>query len=152
MATAGTCSRGSCGARTFTPWFATHLEAFAELGGVPREVLYDRMKTAVLGEDDDGLVRYHPTLLDVARHFGFGFRERTVSPPGVRVVQWRARSPDHRQSEVRHHRACYHDPEVQRPYAGCAEGYGFKIEPCPVRDPKKTGTCSYNTSHLTPRT
>ena len=31
-----------------------HLEAFAELGGVPREVLYDRMKTVVLGEDDDG--------------------------------------------------------------------------------------------------
>ena len=34
-------------------------------------------------------------------------------------------------------RACYHDPEVQRAYAECAEGYGFKIEPCPVRDPKK---------------
>ena len=36
-------------------------------------------------------------------------------------------------------RACYHDPEVQRAYAECAEGYGFKIEPCPVRDPKKKG-------------
>ena len=48
-----------------------HLEAFAEFGGTPREVLYDRMKTAVLGEDDDGRVRYHPTLLDVAGHFGF---------------------------------------------------------------------------------
>jgi len=41
-------------------------------------VLYDRMKTAVLGEDDDGLVRYHPTLLDVARHFGF--RPRACAP------------------------------------------------------------------------
>ena len=49
----------------------SHLEAFAEFGGTPREVLYDRMKTAVLGEDDDGRVRYHPTLLDVAGHFGF---------------------------------------------------------------------------------
>lgn len=48
-----------------------HLEAFGELRGVPREVLYDRMKTAVLGEDDEGKVRYHPTLLDVAGHFGF---------------------------------------------------------------------------------
>ena len=36
-------------------------------------------------------------------------------------------------------RACYHDPQVQRAYAECAEGYGFKIEPCPVRDPKKKG-------------
>ena len=31
------------------------------VGGVPREVRYDRMKTAVLGEDGQG--RYHPTLL-----------------------------------------------------------------------------------------
>lgn len=36
-------------------------------------------------------------------------------------------------------RACYHDPEVQRAYAECAEGYGFKIDPCPPRDPKKKG-------------
>ncbi len=36
-------------------------------------------------------------------------------------------------------RACYHDPEVQRAYAECAEGYGFLISPCPPRDPKKKG-------------
>ncbi|MCB1739994.1 MAG: IS21 family transposase [Gammaproteobacteria bacterium] len=48
-----------------------HLDAFTELGGVPHEVLYDRMKTAVLGESDEGEVRYHPGLLDVAAHFGF---------------------------------------------------------------------------------
>ena len=36
-------------------------------------------------------------------------------------------------------RACYRDPDVQRAYAECAEGYGFKIEPCPPRDPKKKG-------------
>lgn len=36
-------------------------------------------------------------------------------------------------------KACYHDPEVQRSYADCAEGYGFLISPCPVRDPKKKG-------------
>ncbi len=36
-------------------------------------------------------------------------------------------------------RACYHDPEVQRAYADCAEGYGFLIAPCPPRDPKKKG-------------
>ena len=36
-------------------------------------------------------------------------------------------------------RASYHDPEVQRAYGECAEGYGFTISPCPVRDPKKKG-------------
>lgn len=36
-------------------------------------------------------------------------------------------------------RACYRDPEVQRAYAELAEGYGFKISPCPPREPKKKG-------------
>jgi len=36
-------------------------------------------------------------------------------------------------------RACIHDPEVQRAYAECAEGYGFRIDPCPPRDPQKKG-------------
>jgi transposase len=48
-----------------------HLAAFAALGGVPREILYDRMKTAVLGAGDDGHIVYNRQLLDLARHFGF---------------------------------------------------------------------------------
>jgi transposase len=48
-----------------------HLAAFTDFGGVPRELLYDRMKTAVLGEEPPGQVIYHPTLLEVARHYGF---------------------------------------------------------------------------------
>lgn len=36
-------------------------------------------------------------------------------------------------------RACLHEPVVQRAYAGCAEGYGFRISPCPPRDPQKKG-------------
>jgi transposase len=36
-------------------------------------------------------------------------------------------------------KACYYDPDVQRSYAELAEGYGFLISPCPVRDPKKKG-------------
>jgi hypothetical protein len=36
-------------------------------------------------------------------------------------------------------RACYYDPEIQRSYAACAEGYGFLIAPCPPRDPQKKG-------------
>jgi transposase len=36
-------------------------------------------------------------------------------------------------------RACIYEPEVQRSYAECAEGYQFKIDPCPPRDPQKKG-------------
>lgn len=48
-----------------------HIAAFADLGGVPREILYDRMKTAVVGEDPDGLVIYNRGLVDLARHYSF---------------------------------------------------------------------------------
>jgi len=36
-------------------------------------------------------------------------------------------------------KACIHDPQVQRAYAECAEGYGFKIDACPPEDPAKKG-------------
>ena len=36
-------------------------------------------------------------------------------------------------------KACQNDPEVQRSYADCAEGYGFRIDPCPPHDPQKKG-------------
>jgi hypothetical protein len=36
-------------------------------------------------------------------------------------------------------RACAKDPEVQRAYEELALGYGFRIAPCPPRDPKKKG-------------
>jgi transposase len=36
-------------------------------------------------------------------------------------------------------RACFHDPEVQRAYGELAEGYGFRIAPCPPREPQKKG-------------
>jgi transposase len=36
-------------------------------------------------------------------------------------------------------RACVFDPVVQRAYAECAEGYQFKIDPCPPADPAKKG-------------
>src|SRR3954462_12906133 len=48
-----------------------HTAAFAAIGGVPREILYDRMKTAVTGEDPEGLGIYNRALLDLARHYGF---------------------------------------------------------------------------------
>jgi len=48
-----------------------HIAALEAIGGAPREILYDRMKTAVIGEDADGLVVYNRGLVDLARHYGF---------------------------------------------------------------------------------
>jgi transposase len=36
-------------------------------------------------------------------------------------------------------RACIREPEVQRAYAELAEGYSFRISPCPPADPAKKG-------------
>jgi transposase len=48
-----------------------HMLAFDALGGVPIEILYDRMKTAVISEDDQGHIVYNRSLLALARHCGF---------------------------------------------------------------------------------
>lgn len=48
-----------------------HIAAFEALGGTAREILYDRMKTAVIGPDGDGHIVYNRALLDLARHYGF---------------------------------------------------------------------------------
>jgi len=47
-----------------------HVAAFAACGGATSEVLYDRMKTAVLGEDADGTVVYNPSLVAMLAHYG----------------------------------------------------------------------------------
>jgi transposase len=48
-----------------------HEHAFSYIGGVPRYIVYDRMKTVVLGEDEHGQVRFHPAFLDFAQYYGF---------------------------------------------------------------------------------
>ena len=48
-----------------------HIQAFTVIGGVPLEILYDRMKTAVTGEDGVGHIVYNPSLLALARHYRF---------------------------------------------------------------------------------
>ena len=45
------------------------IEAFEAIGGVPQEILYDRMKTAVLDERD-GVVFYNPSLVSLLQHYG----------------------------------------------------------------------------------
>jgi transposase len=46
-----------------------HIQAFEAIGGVPIEILYDRMKTAVTGEDDQGHIAYNRSLLALAQHY-----------------------------------------------------------------------------------
>jgi transposase len=48
-----------------------HIAAFAALGGVPREILYDRMKTAVIGEDAEAHIVYNRALIEFAGHYRF---------------------------------------------------------------------------------
>lgn len=50
---------------------ACHHAAFEAIGSVPREIFYDRMKTAVIGEDEDGRVVYNRTLGEFAKHYGY---------------------------------------------------------------------------------
>lgn len=52
---------------------ACHTRALEFFGGVPREVLYDNMKTVILKRDAYGrhLHRYQPTFADFAHHYGF---------------------------------------------------------------------------------
>ena len=47
-----------------------HISAFEAMGGVPEEILYDRMKTAVIGEDEAGVVAYNASLVALLNHYG----------------------------------------------------------------------------------
>lgn len=52
-----------------------HIEAFDRIGGVPKEILYDRMKTAVIGEDEEERhIIYNAKLVALAKHYGFAPR------------------------------------------------------------------------------
>jgi transposase len=52
-------------------WLRCHQHAFAYFGGVPREVLHDNLKSAVLDRDAAGGVHWNPRYLDFASHWGF---------------------------------------------------------------------------------
>ena len=47
-----------------------HIDAFAAMGGAPSELLYDRMRTAVIGESAEGVVAYNPSLVGLLSHYG----------------------------------------------------------------------------------
>ena len=56
--------------QTLESFLRCHVAAFAAFGGVPRAILYDNLKTAVLERVGD-VIRLHPRLLDLAGHYHF---------------------------------------------------------------------------------
>ena len=61
------------------PFFVRgHVEAFADFGGVPRVLLYDNLKSAVLERHGDA-IRFHPTLLAISAHYRFEPRPVAVA-------------------------------------------------------------------------
>lgn len=48
----------------------SHVMAFEQAGGVPHEILYDRMKQVVLESYRDGVL-YHPLFEKMVQHYGF---------------------------------------------------------------------------------
>jgi transposase len=51
-------------------FFQGHVEAFQAFCGVPRECLYDNLKSAVL-ERQGAAIRFNPQLLELATHYRF---------------------------------------------------------------------------------
>jgi len=56
--------------QTLESFLRCHVAAFDAFGGVPRALLYDNLKTAVLERVGD-VIRFHPRLLDLAGHYHF---------------------------------------------------------------------------------
>ena len=54
-----------------------HVDAFAFFGGVPRELLYDNLKSAVIERVNDA-IRFNPNLLELSRHYSF--KPRAAAP------------------------------------------------------------------------
>jgi transposase len=54
-----------------TWWLRCHIHAFEYFGGVPKAVLPDNLKTAVVSRDADGTVHFNARYLDFAGYYGF---------------------------------------------------------------------------------
>ena len=60
------------------PYFIRgHVDAFTWFNAVPRVLLYDNLRSAVLERRDEA-IRFHPTLLELAAHYRF--QPRPVAP------------------------------------------------------------------------
>jgi len=61
------------------PFFVRgHVEAFADFGGVPRVLLYDNLKSAVIERHGDA-IRFHPTRLEMSARYRFEPRPVAVA-------------------------------------------------------------------------
>jgi transposase len=56
--------------QTLESFLRGHVEAFAALGGAPRTILYDNLKSVVLDRVGDH-IRFHARLLELAGHYHF---------------------------------------------------------------------------------
>jgi transposase len=61
-----------------TSFLRGHLAAFSEWQGLPRVILYDNLRSAVL-ERHGAAIRFHPTLLDFAGHYRYEPRPVAVA-------------------------------------------------------------------------
>jgi transposase len=55
-----------------------HVDGFAAFGGVPRTLLYDNLKSAVLERHGDA-IRFNPTLIELSAHYRFEARPVAVA-------------------------------------------------------------------------
>jgi len=56
--------------QTLESFLRGHVEAFGALGGIPREILYDNLKSVVLERVGEH-IRFHPRILELAGHYHF---------------------------------------------------------------------------------
>ena len=63
--------------QTMESFLRGHVYAFAAFGGVPRVLLYDNLRSAVLDRVGDA-IRFHPRLLELAGHYHFAPRPCAV--------------------------------------------------------------------------
>lgn len=86
---------------------ACHEHAFQAFGGVPREALYDNVRTVVIARDayGRGRHRFHPAFLDFAGHHGF--RPRLCQP-------YRAQTKGKVERFIRYLRASFWVPLASR--------------------------------------
>jgi len=68
-------------AETQEHFLACHQNAFEYFGGVPRSVMIDNLRSAVLSHPAGQPAIYHPRYLDFARHYGLGIRACNVGAP-----------------------------------------------------------------------